>query len=119
MRLSFLGSSGWLASVYASRLPLPLVSMISGVQPCDFFASPVSRYIFVFSQPTTPLSGPPALVQSVLFASWPKYRCCVLKQVSISENLPVFGSYVESWRADVSSGATLAEGRSDPAWHHA
>src|ERR1700688_1527305 len=115
MRLSFLGSRGWWASAYSSRLPLPLVSMISGVQPCDFCASPVSRYIFVFSQPTTPLSGPPALVHSVLFASCPKYRCCVLKHVSISENLPVFGSYMESCRPETSSGATLADGRSEPA----
>src|SRR5438445_11783844 len=115
MRLSFLGSSGWLASTYSSRLPLPLVSIISGVHPCDFFASPVSRYIFVFSQPTTPLSGPPALVHSVLLASLAKYRCCVLKQVSISDHLPVLGSYIESWRPDWSSGASLAEGWSPPA----
>src|SRR5437879_5853333 len=35
MRLSFLGSTGWLASTYSSRFPLPLVSMISGVLPSD------------------------------------------------------------------------------------
>ena len=69
----------------------------------------------MFSHPTTPLSGPPALVHSVLLASWAKYRCCVLKQVSISDHFPVFGSYIESWRPESSSGATFAEGRSEPA----
>src|SRR2546426_2417739 len=109
-RLSFVGSIGWLASTYASRLPLPLVSRMSGVHPCDFTSSPVRSYIFVFSQPTTPLSGPPALVQSVLSASLAKYRCCVVKQVLMSDHLPVFGSYMDSWRAETPSGATLAEG---------
>src|SRR5215213_3321915 len=94
IRLSLFGSSGWLASTYSSRLPLPLVSMISGVQPWDFTSSPVSSYILVFTQPTPPLCGPPALVHSVLLASWPKYRWCVLKQVLISDHFPLFGSYI-------------------------
>jgi hypothetical protein len=34
-------------------LPLPLVSRMNGVQPCDFTSSPVSSNIFRFSQPTT------------------------------------------------------------------
>ena len=38
-RLSFAGSTGWFGSTYASRLPLPLVSMMSAVQPCDFTSS--------------------------------------------------------------------------------
>src|SRR3954464_7416951 len=109
-RLSLVGSTGWFASTYSSRLPLPLVSTMIGVQPCDFASSPVSRYILVLSHPTTPLCGPPALVHSVLLASWPKYRWCVLKQVLISDHFPVFGSYIESWRADVSSGAIFADG---------
>src|SRR4029077_18247493 len=107
IRLSLFGSRGSLGSTYSSRLPLPLVSMISGVQPCDFFSSPVSRYIFVLSQPTTPLSGPPALVHSVSLASLAKYRCCVAKQVSINDHFPVFGSYMESCRPDWFSGTTF------------
>src|SRR5690349_22220371 len=114
MRLSFLGSSGWFASTYSSRLPLPFVSMISGVQPCDFTSSPVCSYIFVFSHPTTPLAGPPALVQRVLLASVPKYRCWVEKHVLISDHLPVFGSYMDSCRSDSFSGATFADGVSEP-----
>src|SRR5882757_11212076 len=100
IRLSLAGSSGSFGPTQASRLPLPLVSMISGVQPCDFAASPVSSYILVLSQPTTPLAGPPALVHSVLLASWPKYRWCVPKHVLISENFLVLGSYIERWRGD-------------------
>ena len=68
MRLSLAGSSGWLGSTYSSRLPLPLVSRMSAVQPCDFAASPVSSNILVFTQPTTP-PPPPLLVHSVLLAS--------------------------------------------------
>ena len=50
----------------SSRLPLPLVSRMNAVHPCDFAASPVCRNIFVFSQPRT---GPPPLVHNVSFAS--------------------------------------------------
>jgi hypothetical protein len=74
---------------------VPVRRMI-GVQPCDFASSPVSSYFRVFSQPTTPLWGPPALVHRVLSKSFAKYRCCVVKQVSISDHLPLFGSYIES-----------------------
>src|SRR5258708_1354947 len=119
MRLSFLGSSGWFASTYSSRLPLPLVSRISGVQPCDFFSSPVCSNILVFSHPTTPLAGLPALVHNVLLASLAKYRCWVEKHVSISVHLLVFGSNMESWRSDSSRGATLADARSEPALQYA
>src|ERR1041385_1915230 len=114
-RLSFLGSRGWFASTYSSRLPFPFVSTINGVQPCHFISSPVWPYIFVFSHPTTPLPGPPALVHRVSLASLAKYRCWVLKHVLINDHFPVFGSYIESCRSDRSSGATLAEGRSEPA----
>src|SRR5215467_1417203 len=110
IRLSLFGSSGSLASTYSSRLPLPLVSMISGVHPCDFASSPVSSYILVLSQPTTPLAGPPADVHSVLLASLAKYRWCVGKQVLISDHLSVFGSYMESCRGDSFSGTTFADG---------
>src|SRR5580765_2687481 len=115
MRLSFFGSTGSLWPTYSSRLPLPLVSMISGVQPCDFTSSPVSRYILVLSQPTTPLAGPPALVHSVLFASLAKYRWCVEKQVLMSFHSPVFGSYTERCRGESLSGAIFAEGWLEPA----
>src|SRR5436190_10778289 len=67
-RLSLVGSTGWFGSTYSSRLPLPLVSRMSAVQPCDFAASPVSSNILVFTQPTTP-PPPPLLVHSVLLAS--------------------------------------------------
>ena len=52
MRMSLAGSSGLPGSVYSSRLPLPLVSSTSAVQPCDFSMSPVSSNILVLSQPT-------------------------------------------------------------------
>src|SRR5262245_48297201 len=99
---------------FSSRFPLPLVSTIKGVQPCDRTSSPVSSNIFVFNQPTTPLAGPPALVHRVLLASFAKYRCWVVKQVLISDHLPLFGSYMESWRSEVSSGVTFADGWSPP-----
>src|SRR5262252_3712530 len=114
MRLSFVGSIGSFGPTYSSRLPLPLASMMIGVQPCDFAESPVSRNILVFTQPTTPLCGPPELSHSVLFGSCPKYRWCVGKQVSTCAHLPVFGSYTETWRGEASSGTTFADGWSDP-----
>ena len=66
IRRSFAGSGGWFGSVYASRLPLPFVSRIRAVQPCERSSLPVSSNIFVFSHPTT---GPPPLVHSVWLAS--------------------------------------------------
>src|SRR5579862_3858540 len=85
-----------------------------GVQPCDFAESPVSRNNRVFTQPTTPLCGPPWLVHSVWFASPAKKRWCVEKQVSTCSHFPVFGSYMESWRGDSFSGTTFADGWSEP-----
>jgi hypothetical protein len=35
MRLSLVGSTGWFGSTYSSRLPLPLVSRMRAVHPCD------------------------------------------------------------------------------------
>ena len=72
MRLSFAGSSGSFGPTHASRLPLPLVSTMIGVQPCDFAESPVSRNSLVFTQPTTPLCGPPCESHSVRLASLAK-----------------------------------------------
>ena len=86
------GSTGWSGSTYSSRRPLPLVSRTSAVHPWDFTSSPVSSNIFRFSQPMTPLPGPPALVHSVLFTSSAKTRWCVGKHVPISVTFPVFGS---------------------------
>src|SRR5690606_19062365 len=64
--LSLVGSTGSLGSTYSSLFPLPLVSRINGVQPCEAISSPVSAYFLVSNQPTT---CPPPLVQSVLFSS--------------------------------------------------
>src|SRR5438874_11080070 len=98
MRLSWVGSLGSFGSTYSSRFPLPLVSRISAVQPCDRTSSPVSSNILRFSQPMTPLCGPPALVHSVLLASSAKTRWCVGKHVLISVIFPVFGSFmVRCW----------------------
>src|SRR5215467_795917 len=58
MRMSLPGSCGLPGSVQASRTPLPLVSITSGVQPCDFSMSPVSSSILVLSQPTLPPPPP-------------------------------------------------------------
>src|SRR5947199_9210925 len=88
--------------------------MISGVQPCAFTSSPVCSYSFVSSQPTTPLAGPPALVQIVLLASLAKYRCCVEKQVSMRDHLPVLGSYIEGWLPEAPE--TRPSPRDDPIW---
>src|SRR5216683_3515625 len=114
MRLSLVGSSGWLASTYSSRLPLPLVSRTSGVQPWAVCSSPVSSNTLRLSQPTTGVCGPPALVHRVLLASSAKIRWCVGKHVLIRVNLPVAGSYIDRWRLASSSGNTLADGWSDP-----
>src|SRR5580700_8479634 len=114
MRLSFCGSIGWFGSTSSSRLPLPLVSTTSAVQPCDEAASPVARNFLVFSQPTTGFCGPPALVQRVLSPSGANCRWWVEKQVSIRVNFWVFGSYIANWRVDFSTGNALAEGWSEP-----
>src|SRR2546425_11145775 len=84
------------------------------VPPCDFASSPVSSNILRFSQPITPLCGPPALVHSVLLASSAKTRWCVGKHVLMSVILPVRGSYTERWRLDVSIGVSLADGWAEP-----
>src|SRR5207302_5290704 len=98
----------------SSRLPWPLVSRTEAVQPCDAAASPVARNFLVLSQPATAACGPPALVHSVLSASAANCRWCVEKQVSISVNFRVFGSYIASCRVDFSTGKAFAEGWSEP-----
>src|SRR3954469_6172368 len=113
-RLSFAASSGSPGSTQSSRLPLPLVSSTNGVQPCARSSSPVSSKSLRFSQPSAGLPAPPALVQRVLFASSANTRWCVLKQVLISVNLPLFGSYIERWRLALSSGSTCADGWLEP-----
>src|SRR5438093_10626637 len=98
MRLSLVGSSGWLGSVYASRLPLPLVSTMSGVQPCDAAASRVSQNRFVLTQPARANSFWRLLLShSVWSASSAKFRWCVPKHVSMNVNCFVFGSYNVTW----------------------
>src|SRR6267142_2746590 len=118
MRLSFVGSTGWFGSTYSSRLPLPLVSRTSAVQPCDFAASPVSSNILVLSQPTTPVP-PPLDVHSVSLASLAKFRWWVVKQVSTKVYFIVFGSSIASWRLLSGTGNALADGWSDPFWQNA
>src|SRR5205814_4243380 len=95
-----------------SRLPLPLVSRIRAVQPCDFSSSPVSSNSFVFSQPTT---GPPPDVHSVRFASSANIRWWVLKQVLMCVSFPVFGSYMARCRPARFIGNSCADGWLDPA----
>src|SRR5262249_43241868 len=84
-------------------------------QPCDFCSSPVSSNILRFSQPKTGGCGPPALVHRVLLASSAKIRWWVGKQVLISVNFALAGSYIDRWRLASASGNTFAEGWSDPA----
>jgi hypothetical protein len=81
--------------------------MMRAVHPCDFSSSWVSSNIFVFSHPTT---GPPPLVQSVLFASSANIRWCVLKQVLICVSSLVFGSYTARWRPAEFTGVSFADG---------
>src|SRR5688572_4564615 len=113
-RRSLVGSIGWLGSVYASRLPLPLVSAMNGVQPCARSSSPVSSKTLRSSQPTTPTPPPPLLVHSVLLASSAKIRWCVGKQVLINVHLFAAGSYIERWRPALSIGNTFADGWLEP-----
>src|SRR5438552_14325590 len=112
MLLSFVGSTGCLGYTYASRFPLPLVSRISAVQPCERSSSPVSSNSFVLSQPTT---GPPPLVHSVLFASSANIRWCVPKHVLMCVSLLVAGSYIARCRPARGSGNSFADGCVDPA----
>src|SRR4029450_4667548 len=83
------------------------------VQPCDFSSSPVSSNILVLIQPNTP-APPPPLVQRVLLASSANTRWCVRSQVLTKVNFLVFGSYIESWRPELFTGVSLADGCSDP-----
>src|ERR1700749_4134693 len=110
--MSLPGSVGFPGSVYSPRLPSPLVSTISAVQPCDAFASPVSSNFLTLSQPTTP-PPPPLDVHSVLFLSKPNCRWCVVKQVSPKVYFIVFGSSIPIWRWLSESGDSLAEIRSE------
>src|SRR2546425_11829314 len=87
---------------------------MSAVHPCDFASSPVSSNIFRFSQPMTPLCGPPALVHSVWLASSAKTRWWVWKHVLISVIFPVLGSYMERCRCDVSIVVSFADRWSEP-----
>src|SRR5687768_9896878 len=112
MRLSLVASTGALGSTYSSRRPFPLISMISGVHPCAFSSSPVSSHSLVFTHPTT---GPPPLSQRVLLASSANIRWCVPKQVEMCFISFVFGSYTATWRFELLSGKSLAEGWLDPA----
>src|SRR5580765_7686756 len=116
MRWSFVGSIGWFGSVYSPRLPSPLVSRMSAVQPCDFSSSPVSSNIFVSSQPTT---APPPLVHSVRFASSANIKWCVPKHVLMCVSFFVFGSYIASCRPERFTGKSLADGCVDPALQNA
>ena len=81
--------------------------MMSGVQPCDFSSSPVSSYIFVFSQPTT---CPPPLVHNVLFASSANIRWCVPKHVLMCLSSRVFGSHIARCRPALFTGNAFADG---------
>src|ERR1700687_3902416 len=100
-RLSPLGavSTPCSASTYASRFPLPLLSRIRAVQPCDFCSSWVWSHIFVLSQPTTP-PPPPLLVHRVLLASAANTRWWVPKHVSIMDVCFVAGSYISNCRPE-------------------
>src|SRR6266581_8197681 len=87
---------------------------MNGVQPCERTSSPVSSNIFRLSQPNAPGPVTPLLAHSVPLASSAKIRWCVGKQVLISVNLPLAGSYMERCRLACSSGNTFAEGWSEP-----
>src|SRR6516225_2318392 len=115
MRLSLVGSTGWLGCTYSSRLPLPLVSRMNGVQPWDFTSSPVSSSILVLTQPSTSAPAPPELAHSVRLASKPNCTWWVGKQVLTMVKFLVAGSSMTTWRFDALIGNAFAEGWSDPA----
>ena len=117
MRLSFAGSTGSFGSTYASRLPLPLVSTMIGVQPCDFAESPVSKNVLVFTQPTTPLlePGPPC--------DEPQRAVLVVREIEMvreEAGIDVIPLLLSSdprsrvARPFCSSGITFADGWSEP-----
>src|SRR5215468_3827149 len=110
MRRSLVGSSGWFGSVYSSRLPLPLVSRMNGVQPCDFTSSPVSSSILVLTQPRTSAPMPPELAHRVRLASKPNCTWWVGKQVLTMAKFLVAGSYMTTWRFDALIGYIFADG---------
>ena len=71
-------------------LPSPLVSSTCPHQPTAFCSSCVCSYTFVSIQPNIgPVSS---LKYTVSSGSLSNCRWCVLKQVSISVNVFVFGS---------------------------
>src|SRR5436190_16151796 len=105
-RWSFAGSIGWFGSVYASRLPLPLVSSTNALQPCEAYSSCVWSHFFTSNQPSTPLG--PNDDQSTSLSSkftWPQ-----LKQVSIVVSFLVFGSYISRPRPVWLTGSSFADG---------
>src|SRR5688500_7414124 len=110
MRVSCVAPAACPGSTCGSRLPLPLVSSTNGDQPCARTSSPVSSNSLRLIQPTAPGPCTPLENQSVLFASSAKIRWCVGKQVLISVNLPVAGSYIEACREALFSGNTFADG---------
>src|SRR5262245_25637521 len=103
-RLSLFGSAGWFGSTYSSSLPLALVSSTNGAQPTAFCGSPVSSHTRVLTQPAT---CPVPESHSVLSLSKPNCGWCVPKQVSMKLYFIVFGSSIETWRDDFSSGKTF------------
>ena len=100
---------------------------MSGVQPCDFAASPVSRNSLVLIQPTTASSFWVLLLShSVWLASSAKFKWCVPKHVSMKVNCVVFGSYTVTLRefwinpsGVLVSGYTVADGWPDAAAQYA
>src|SRR3989441_13296729 len=111
MRTSLPASAGLSGSVHSSTLPLPLVSSTHGAQPCALAASPVSSHTLVLTQPAT---GPLPDSHSVSSASYANWGWWVPKQVSMKLYFIVFGSSIDTWRPERSSGNTLAEGCSEP-----
>src|ERR1700678_3158963 len=117
MRASLVGSSVAPGSVQvAVRFPVPTVSTMNGVHPCDVAASPVRRNALVSSQPAT--SRLP-VYHIVSLPSAVRYRWCVPKHRFASLNAPVLGSYTADCRPDVVCGKTWADSSDEPALQYA
>ena len=94
MRLSFAGSTGWFGSTHSSRLPLPLVSMTIGVQPCDFgLVAGLLELLGVEPAEHAARPGRPRSVHSVLLASSAKIE--MVRRIAGADQRDLAGLRIE------------------------
>ena len=110
MRLSFAGSTGWFGSTHSSRLPLPLVSRTSGVQPCDR-ALVAGLFEHLAVEPADDLVARVAARPQRLVRVFGEHEVVRLEARADQREVgPVFGSYIERCRFERSTGNAFADG---------